>query len=302
MKRLAVAIALAVSTTAFHGCTSLHQPKEKGHSAPSAQARAMALQGKELHPKRQIQRYVAVRWGNTGRGGAAQLQPGYVHVLLGEDDPQGAQPFSYDTALALRDAMERREAEMARLREEQAQARDIRRQQETQELKQLMDTLSVGQSAVGLESGVYATEQPSAEAIAEAVGRARDQARQIERQRFNQTAEDIDRQMASMSELMEKDRWVMACAGYHDLLDEGDYAYLMAYGGPSAIPDDATPNRCPGLFPDEHLVDDLTADMCPGEIGFSAKKRFYSELFELRGIESSIYNPVSDMLEPCLNN
>ena len=311
MKRLVAVISLAASSVALQGCTSLMAAKEEAAEQPGPQAKALALQGKELKPGRQIQRYVGVRWGNTGRGGAAKLQPGYVHVLLGEDDPQGAHPVSYDTALALRDAMQRREAQMADLRETRDRAREIRRQQKASEMEKLMEKLSVDERAVGLKSGKYATEQPSAEAIAasgstarqavaKAMERANETSREIERQRFNQTAEEMDRKMTSMTELMEKDRWVMACAGYHDLLDDGDYAYLMSYGGAEAIPDDATPNRCPGLFPDEHLADELSDELCPAGDAYSAKHAFYSDLFEKRGIETSIYNPVTDMLEPCL--
>lgn len=311
VKRLAVAISLAVSAAALQGCTSLMASKEEAPEVPTAQAEAISLQGKENIPNRQIQRYVAVRWGNTGRGGAAQLQPGYVHVLLGEDDPQGAHSVSYDTALALREAMEHREAKMAKLRHTQDEARDIRRQQKDTEMEKLMDKLSVDEGAVGLEPGVYATKQPSAETIAasgsrareevaEAMKRANENSRVIERERFNQTSEEMNIKMASMTELMEKDRWIMACAGYHDLLDDGDYAYLMSYGGPAAIPDEANPANCPGLYPDDHLADELSDELCPAGEGYSAKRAFYSALFDARGIESSIYNPVTDMLEPCL--
>lgn len=311
MKRLVVVISLAVSAAALQGCTSFMATNDEAPEVPTAKAKAIALQDKERTPNHQIQRYVAVRWGNTGRGGAAQLQPGYIHVLLGEDDPQGAHPVSYDTALAMREAMKRREGQITKLRNAQDEARVIRRQQEATEMEKLMDKLSIDERAVGLKPGVYATKQPTAESIAasgsraredvaEAMKRANDNSREIERERFNQTSEEMNIKMASMTELMEKDRWIMACAGYHDLLDDGDYAYLMSYGGPAAIPDEANPANCPGLYPDDHFADELSDELCPAEEGYSAKRAFYSALFDARGIDSSIYNPVTDMLEPCL--
>ncbi len=310
MKRLALVIALA-SVSGVQGCASLTAEQHEPADTPTAQEQSMAMQGKELHLEHQVQRPVAVRWGNWGRGGAAMLQPAYVHVLLGEDDPQGAHDVTYPRAVELREDMYRRQAKMAGLQAEMEEARRIRSQLEAEAVKEMMGQLKVDEGVVGLEPSVYATQQPAAEVIARlgeqngskvraAVEEALDESDKIVIEHFGQSEEDMLREHGSISELLMHDRWRMACAGYDDLLDEGDYAMLMQAGGPEALPDDATPNNCPGLFPTEPMIEDLTNELCPSSGNFSAKRIFYSELFAMRGIESQFYNPETDMLEQCL--
>lgn len=277
-------VSVAVALLSMGGCTSVDTNPDKGGEDESSIVAGM--QGVAMAPNHQIQRYLATRWGNVGRGGAAELQPGYIHVLLGEDDPQGADPYSYDMALQMRDAMDRRASEMARMRKNQREARRIRHQQEDIAMKDLMNQLSVASDVVGLEPGVYATKQPSAQQIRLARKSALDKSRDIERQRFNSTSEEMSGKIHSMNSLMQTDRWRMACAGYHDLLDEGDYAQLLEDGFQS----DAIPMRCSGLHPTQEYVQTILVDLCTAEPGYSSKAEFFRRLFMRKGIDTRLYS------------
>ena len=316
MKLLTKGLTMASLTGLLAACSS--QPAEPEVEPWVAQEEAFSLQGISLPLDHQIQRYVAMRWGNWGRGGAAKLQPAYVHVLLGEDDPQGSLPITYERAMELRGKMDD-QADMMEILNQQAQQAHVGRQvDQASALKTLMAKVSVPQGAVGLTAGVYATEQPSAAAIAEsgkqhaqglegeieaAKSNALQASRERETQQYGATLEEMQDQYSDLSTSQGLSRIAMACAGHHELLKAegqrfvGDYLASML-ATPEKL-ENLSPERCPGIYVDAARVSELASDMCKdGSTKTESGEHYLTVLMRWQGLSTQ---DLSDSARNCLS-
>tara|TARA_B100000424_G_scaffold270992_1_gene272009 strand:+ start:3237 stop:4193 length:957 start_codon:yes stop_codon:yes gene_type:complete len=316
MKHLTKGLATASLAGLLAACSS--QPEAPEPEPWIAQEEAFSLQGISLPLDHQIQRYVAMRWGNWGRGGAAKLQPAYVHVLLGEDDPQGSLPITYERALELRGKMDD-QADLMEILNQQAQQAHVGRQvDQASALKMLMEKVSVPQEAVGLTAGAYATEQPSAEAIAASgqqharsleseIDAAKSNALQVSRERETQqygaTLEDMQDQYSELSTSQGLNRIAMACAGHHELLKPegqrfvGDYLASML-ATPEKL-ENLSPQRCPGIYVDAARLNELASDMCQdGSTKTDSGEHYLNVLMRWQGLSTQ---DLSESARNCLS-